>query len=481
MTSTTDTTATTGSTGTSRPDRPSLSTAGLFTVLLGAALPIVDFFVVNVALPTIDADLRAGPAMLELVVAGYGIAYATLLVLGGRLGDQFGRRRLFGVGLTLFTLTSLACGIAPNAGTLVAARAAQGAAAALMLPQVLSTITATTSGERRARAFGAYGAVGGIGTVVGQLLGGLLVAADLGGTSWRPIFLINVPIGLLGLLLARRTVPDTRAADPVRPDPAGTVLLGATMLALLVPLMTGRTLHWPLWTVGLLVAAPVFAALLVRNQRGQERRGLLPLLAPSVIRLRSVRTGLVAAVPFFAGFGGFMFVYAVTLQSGLRFGPVAAGLALTPMAVAFLTASLLAPRLVRRYGRRVVTVGAVVQIAGLLALIGTAALAWPNLGVVTLAPAMVVFGAGQGSVMTTLFRVILAEVPADLAGVGSGVMVTTQQTALALGVATLGSLFLALAAPGVLGVRDAFLVALAVHAAISCVLAVVSRWLPDPR
>ena len=464
-----------------RHERPVLSTAGLVTILLGAALPIVDFFVVNVALQTIDADLRAGPTMLELVVAGYGIAYATLLVLGGRLGDRYGRRRLFGIGLTAFTLTSLICGIAPNAGTLVAARAAQGAASALMLPQVLSTITATTSGDRRARAFGAYGAVGGMGTVIGQLLGGVLVAANIAGTGWRPIFLINVPIGLAGLLLAKRTMPDTRATNPARPDAVGTVLLGATMLALLVPLMTGRTLHWPLWTIALLVAVPVLAVLFVRNQRSQERAGRLPLLPPSVVGVRSMRTGLIAAVPFFAGFGGFMFVYAVALQSGLRFGPVAAGLAITPMAVAFFTMSLVAPRLVARYGRKVIVTGIAIQVAGLLAMIGTAALAWPHLGVGTLAPAMVVFGAGQGMVMTTLFRVILSEVPADLAGAGSGALATTQQTALALGVATLGSLFVALAAPDVMGVRGAFLIALAVYAVAGGVFAVLSRRLPDPR
>ena len=398
-------------------------------------------------------------------------------MLGGRLGDQFGRRRLFGVGLTLFTLTSLACGIAPNAGTLVAARAAQGAAAALMLPQVLSTITATTSGERRARAFGAYGAVGGIGTVVGQLLGGLLVAADLGGTSWRPIFLINVPIGLLGLLLARRTVPDTRAADPVRPDPAGTVLLGATMLALLVPLMTGRTLHWPLWTVGLLVAAPVFAALLVRNQRGQERRGLLPLLAPSVIRLRSVRTGLVAAVPFFAGFGGFMFVYAVTLQSGLRFGPVAAGLALTPMAVAFLTASLLIARLVVWWGPPVITAGAAIRRSHCCChrdvRINLAAVSRRGIW-----PGSLAHGVRSGPCDAVADPRGCPTSRSESAGAGGGVFTTLQQLSLAIGVASLGSLYVTLAAARHVGPLHATVLVIAIQSVIAVGMVAGSRFLP---
>ncbi|MGV9300235.1 MFS transporter, partial [Amycolatopsis sp. NPDC003676] len=192
MTTTTPAPATaTAAVGT--PERTGLTSAGLITVLLGAALPIIDFFIVNVALPTIDADLHASTATLELVVAGYGIAYAVLLVLGGRLGDTFGRRRLFLLGLTLFTLTSLACGVAPDAATLVIARVAQGAASAMLLPQVLSIIQAGTTGERRSRAIGMYGATGGIATVVGQLLGGALVAANVWDLSWRPIFLVNVP------------------------------------------------------------------------------------------------------------------------------------------------------------------------------------------------------------------------------------------------------------------------------------------------
>lgn len=193
---------------------PHLSGLGLFTVLLGAALPLIDFFIVNVALPSIEHDLAAGPALLELVVGGYGVAYAVLLVLGGRVGDSLGRRRLFLVGMAAFGVTSLACGLAPTAWALVAARVAQGAAAALMLPQVLATIQATTEGPRRAHAMSLYGATGGLSMVAGQILGGVLVAADLAGTGWRAVFLVNVPVVLVGLVLAVRSVPDTRAAGP---------------------------------------------------------------------------------------------------------------------------------------------------------------------------------------------------------------------------------------------------------------------------
>jgi len=191
-----------------------LSPLGLITVLVGVFLPVTDFFIVNVALPTIDRDLKASAGMLQLVVAGYAIAYAVLLVVGGRLGDALGRRRLFLIGMAAFTLTSLACGLAPNIQLLVAFRALQGAAAAMMLPQVLSTIQATTVGDARNRALGLYGATAGIASAAGQLLGGLLITADIAGSEWRSIFLVNVPVGIVGLIVARRVVPDSRSDDP---------------------------------------------------------------------------------------------------------------------------------------------------------------------------------------------------------------------------------------------------------------------------
>lgn len=460
---------------------PGLTSAGLITVLLGAALPVIDFFIINVALPTIHTDLNASTATLELVVAAYGIAYALLLVVGGRLGDAFGRRRLFMLGLTAFTLTSLACGIAPTAETLVIARALQGASAALMLPQVLSTIQATTSGERRSRALGLYGATGGVSTVVGQLLGGALVAANIAGTSWRPIFLVNVPIGIIGLLLARKHLPETRSVNPMGVDRWGTVLLGVSLLTLLVPMMEGRALGWPAWCWVLLGIFPFAMAAFVRVERNLERAGGVPLLPPSVMRMPSMRRGLALAAPFFTGFGGFMFVYAMTLQDGLHLGPLGSGLALTPMAIGFFSISLMSSRLVARFGQRVVLVGAVVQLLGIAVLAGTSLIAWPDLTPLELAPGMLLLGIGQGLAMTTLFRIVLSRVPSDRAGVGSGVLTTTQQTFLALGVATLGSLFASLSAPDSLGLRDAFVLVLAVQAVLTVIVSVMAPRLPDPR
>ncbi|MFD7920430.1 MFS transporter [Streptomyces sp. NPDC059740] len=453
-----------------------LSPLGLFTVLLGAALPLVDFFIVNVALPTIDRDLAAGPAMLEMVVAGYGVAYAVLLVLGGRLGDLAGRRRLFLWGVAAFGLTSLACGLAPDAAALVVARVAQGAAAALMLPQVLSTIQATTSGPRRARAMSLYGGTAGVSSAVGQVLGGVLVSADVAGLGWRAVFLVNVPVAALAVPLALRTVPESRAPRAGRVDGPGTVLLAAALVTLLLPLTEGRAAGWPLWSLVMLALFPFAAAAFVAAERRVERAGRTALVPPSLLRIASARSGLGMIVPFCLGFGGFMFVIAVALQDGLRYGPLAAGLALAPLCVTFFVSSLAGPRLVARFGRRVVVAGSLVQGLGLLSLGVVAATGWPQVSVPGLAAAMAVLGLGQGCVLPVLLRVVLSELPPDLAGAGGGVMVTTQQAAMALGVATLGTLFLTLEPTA--GIRGGLLAALGAQLLVVVVTTAMSRRLP---
>jgi len=459
-----------------RPATATLGTPGLVTVLLGAFLPMLDFFIVNVALPTIDHDLAAGPAVLELVAAGYGIAFAVLLVLGGRLGDTFGRRRLFVAGAGAFALTSLACGIAPTAWTLVAARAAQGASAALLLPQVLATITAASSGAQRARALSIYGAVGGISVVVGQVLGGMLVSADLFGTGWRTVFLLNVPFALVTAVLAVRYVPESRAPQAARVDLPGTVLLTAALLALFVPLMEGRAAGWPLWSWLLLSAFPFLAAAFLLVERRTERSGGAPLVPLSLLRIPEMRRGLGVAVPYFTGFGGFMFVVAVMLQQGLRLGPVAAGWALVPMAVGYFFASLSGPRLIGRFGSRVITAGAVVQGLGLAILIATVLTDWAHFSPLRMLPGVALAGIGQGLIGTPLFRVVLSKIPLDRAGVGSGVLATTQQSSLALGVATLGTLFLALSPS--LGIAHALALVLGVQLTGSVVIFCLSARLP---
>lgn len=457
------------------PDTTSLSATGLATVLLGVFLPQVDMFIVNVALPAIEADLRLTESMLELVVAGYGVAFALLLVLGGRLGDVLGRRRLFLAGIAAFTATSLWCGVAGSPAQLVAARVAQGASAALLLPQVLATIQATTAGRARSRALGLYAAVTGAAASVGLALGGGLVSADLAGTSWRPVFLVNLPIGLLALLLAIRHVPETTSSQPVRIDLAGTGLLASAVICLLVPVTQGRVLGWPAWSWLLLALAPAALAGLAIVSVRKERAGAVPLVPPSLVGLPGVRRGLAIVVPFFGGAGGFFFNYSLLTQRGLAAAPVTAGLGLAAMTTAFLGASMATARLSRRFGSRVITAGAAVQGSGLAIIAITVLAGWPGLTVAALVPGLAVAGFGQGLVVGPLFGTVLAQVDAARAGVGSGVLVTTQQLSLALGAATLGGLFLGLTATDAVTMGQAFAIALAIQLAATVYIGLLSR------
>ena len=418
---------------------------GVFILLAGAFLPIMDFFITNIALPSIDASLHASAPELELVVAGYGVAYASLLVLGGRLGDRYGRHRMFLSALVGFVLASLACGLAPSVGVLIAARIVQGGAAALLIPQVLATFHHTLEHERKARALALYGATSGIAAVVGQIVGGLLVSADIAGTSWRPIFLVNVPIGITVLLVAARIVLATRSPHPVGADLAGTVLFAATLTALLVPLTEGHTLGWPWWIWLLIVVAVALGALTYLVEKRAEARGEVPLLPPSLLRLPSMSRGLIMLLAFSIGFGSFMFVFALTVQDGLDHDALQSGLAIVPMALLFLIGSVLSPKIISRFGRAALSAGAVVQLAGLGSLIAVLVTDWAHVSLWALAAPLALVGAGQSMLFAGLFRSVLADVPTHLGGIGSGVLVTVQQSGLALGVATLGTLFLALA------------------------------------
>jgi MFS family permease len=376
------------------------------------------------------------------VIAGYGVAYAALLVLGGRLGDRFGRRRVFLGALAGFVVASAICGFAPTVGVLIAARVLQGATAALLVPQVLATFHHTLEHERKARALALYGATSGIAAVVGQLVGGLLVGADIAGASWRPIFLVNVPIGLVVLLVATRIVPNTRSDHPVGIDLPGTVLFAASLTALLVPLTEGHSLGWPWWTWAMIALAVVLAAATFVVERRAEQRGEIPLLPPSLLRLPSMSRGLLMVFAFSIGFGAFMFVFALTVQDGLHADALHGGLAILPMAVMFFLGSVFAPRVIGRFGRAALAAGAVIQLAGLALLVTVVVNDWPHVSLWSTAVPLALAGAGQSMLFAGLFRSVLADVPTHLGGVGSGVLVTLQQSGLALGVATLGTLYL---------------------------------------
>jgi MFS family permease len=454
-----------------------LTAPGLAVLLAGYAVSIADVFVVNAALASIGEDLRASVGGLELVVSVYGAAYAVALVLFGRLGDAHGRRRMYAWGMVAFTLTSALCGIAPSLEALVLARAVQGFAAAMTVPQVLATIHAATSGATRARAVGAYGATAGLAAVLGQIAGGALLTMDVAGLGWRAVFLVNIPVGIAAVALVRR-VPETRAPERLGIDRAGTLLLALAVLSLLMTLHAAA-LGRPVSSALLLLGGGACAWLFWRRERRLEAAGGSPLLPPTVLSRPGLRSGLAAMALFSAAFGGFLFAFALVTQAHLGLDPLTTGLVLAPFASMFFLVSLATPRMAALLGRRIVTLGAAVQGVGLLALAALLGGTWPRPDLAAALGLLALIGAGQALIGPALFRIVLAEVPAELAGAGSGALVTTQQAATALGASAGGGLLTALtAAHGASHASQGVLAALAVF---SLAVMIVSTRLPDPR
>jgi EmrB/QacA subfamily drug resistance transporter len=414
----------------------------MLPVILSATfMALFDFFVVNVAAPSLEHDLNAGPAALELVVGGYAFTYASGMVTGGRLGDLFGYRRLFVAGMAAFTLASLLCGLAQSPAQLIAARLLQGLTGAAMVPQVLALITATFPAEERPRALSWFGVTAGVGSVAGQVLGGLLLDADVLGLGWRVIFLINVPVGAVALVFALRLLPHHRAERRPRLDPLGAVGISGALALLLAPLILGREEGWPAWTwVSMAASVPVLVATL-RWEARLTRRGGQPLLDLTLFRNRSFAAGLPVNVAFMACFSSFMFVLTLLLQGGLGLSALAAGLTFTPLGALFAVTSVLGRSLVARFGVRVMTAGAMISGLGLAILIielqelgGGITPAW-------LAVPTSLVGLGNGLVLPALVGAVLAGIKPAHGGAAAGVLTTTQQFAGAAGVAVLGAVF----------------------------------------
>ena len=402
---------------------------------------VLDFFIVNVALPSMQSDLHAGTGAIEWVVAGFALTSAVFLITAARLGDRIGRRRTFSIGLAVFTLSSAACGVAGSPTMLVAARLAQGVGAALLMPNVLSIINVTYTGADLPRALGIYGLVMGLAAACGQLIGGGLIQADVAGLGWRTCFLINIPVGIAALALAPRFVPESRADRRTRLDLLGTVLLTAGLIAVVLPLVEGRQHDWPTWTWISFAVAPLLLLGFASHQRRLAHRGGAPLLAPAMFRNRTFTAGLVTQLAFWCGQASFFLVLALYLQQGRGLSALDAGLVFTIMAVAYVAASAQAPALVLRFGRRLLAVGALVLAAGhglLLAAVADVGVSGSILGLV---PGLVLIGAGMGLLLVPLTTTILSTVETQHAGGASGAVTTVQNVGGALGVAITGVIF----------------------------------------
>lgn len=435
-------------------------TGALLAVLVtGQAMATMDSSIVAVAVNSIRSGLHASGAALQMIASGYVLSFAVLVVTGARLGDLWGRRRLFLAGVGGFTVTSAACGLAPSAGALVGARIAQGAMAALMVPQVLSLIQRHFDGEKRARAIGVYSFILALGVAGGQIAGGLIVTADLFGATWRPALLVNVPIGIGLLVAASRVLPPDppAAADRPRPrlDPVGAVLLAVAMAALVVPVELGRESGWPIWTWCALAAGAAGVAGFWRHEErlaaGASRldpvgavRRREPLVDPAMLRAPGMRPALASCCLVMGCYSAFLFTVTLHLQSGLGFTPLHAGLAFLPYTVGFGVTGLNYHRLPQPIRAALPIVGPLafaVAVLGLLALLAGSG-GWPDVAV---SPLLALAGAGHAAGFSPLLARMTAAVAAEHASALSGVTSTGTLVASAAGVVGVGSLYLAVA------------------------------------
>lgn len=413
----------------------------LVVVVLADVMDFVDSSIANVAGPAIRADLGGSPTTLQWVLSAYTAAFALGLVTSGRLGDSLGRRRLFLLGMVGFTLTSLACGLAPGVPAVIAARALQGLTGAVMIPQGFALVKIAFPPDQLRRALIPFGPIMGVAGVAGPILAGWLLSLDVLASPWRAIFLVNVPIGVVATALAFRFLPREAAEDPtLRVDLVGVALLTTASALLIVPLVQGREAGWPWWTYAAFAGSAVAFGLFARS----ERHSSGPVVAPTLLRKRSFVVGLLVVGGFFAALTGFTLAFNLLLQLGFHWTALHTGLTLIPWASGTAIGTVLAGAvLTERLGRRTLHLGLGLTVVGMLALEWTVATQGSDLTSFTVAPALFVGGLGAGMVFIPLFDYILGDATADEVGTGSGLLNAVQQFASAVGAAALGTVFFA--------------------------------------
>jgi len=416
----------------------------LAVLLTGTLLPPLDFFIVNVALPTIRTDLRASQGDSQLIVSVYAAAYAVTLILGGRLGDIYGRKRVFIVGMLGFGIASALCGFAPSPAVLVAGRLLQGVTAAVMGPQSLASIHAIFPAEEKNRALSFYGATFGLASVAGQLLGGVLVSADLFGLGWRNVFLINLPVILIAIPAASILLKENRAERSDKLDIPGAALLAAGLLALVFPLIEGREKHWPWWCQALLITCIPLLLAFWQYEKKKESKGDSPLIYPSLFRRSGLRRSLGAAF-FFYSLASFFLIFAVYEQGALGHDTLATGLAVLPFGIGFFFGPWCSPTIVKRFGSRTASFGMLLEVFGLIL---AAILSLKGISSYLFLPLFTI-GLGQGIAIPALLRLNVDQVDPRFSGLAAGVVTATFQISAAVFVALIGGLFFTLAPDGV--------------------------------
>jgi len=410
----------------------------LAVVLCAALIAVLDTFIVNVATPSIERELHTTFAQIQLVVASYTLAYAVLLVTGGRLGDLYGRKRLFFLGVGSFTVFSALCGLAPNALLLIVFRMFQGAAAALMFPQVLSFIQVSFDPGERPRAFGYYTAVSGLGSILGQVFGGFLLAVNLFDLGWRSIFLVNVPIGILTLLAAFPLLRESRLPEARNLDSGGMILLTCSLFLLVFPLVEGGNVGWPLWAlICLFLAVPFFIAFIAYEQR-ITRQGKTPLIRLSLFQQRRFSSGILTVGLAYALFASNLFLFAFYLQTILGLTPLRAGLVIMSVSIAYVFASALNSVIASRLGKRSMIIAVSLVTLGYLLIFLVTQFFVPLWGIPPLLVALFILGLGMGTLMAPLLNKTLEGIAPQDVGAASGAFMTAFSTAGALGVSIIG-------------------------------------------
>lgn len=419
-------------------------------VMTALFMAILDSFIVVVASPSIVANLHASAGAVQWVLAGYQLSYAVFIITGTRLADLYGRKRIFLLGVTLFTLSSVACALSPNAASLIAARVVQGIGAALMVPQVFASVTVLVPAARRHSVYGVLGIVMGMATISGQVIGGLLISANLFDSGWRTVFWVNAPIGIAMLLLAVRYVPETRSATTRKLDVSGVLVLSAALFLLVLPLIQGQQAGWSWWVWASFAGSAVTSALFVAIERGVEQRGGDPLLPLTLFGERSFSLGIILVLALYALIYSYYLALSVTMQQGLDVSALGAGLVYTPAAITFFVFSVVASRIIPKYGRRVLEVGSIILAGGYLAT-ALVLVSGPRITPLLVIPTLMLQSVGGGLVITPALNTVLSRVKPESAGMASGALSTAQQCGGALGVAVIGAVFFSSFHPAAVG------------------------------
>ena len=416
----------------------------LAIILTAVFMQLLDTTITMVGVPSIQNSLHSSFGQIQLVVAGYMLAFACVLVTGGSLGDTYGRKRMFLWGMAGFTVASAVCGAAPDAITLIGSRVVQGMSSGLMFPQVLGIIQVIFGKDRRTRAIGFYGATIGLATILGPVTGGGLIDLNVAGWGWRTIFYVNVPIGLIAIALGIAMIPESRSEIARRIDVPGASLLGAGLFLLVLPLVIGRDDGWPAWSFGCVAASPIVLAAFAAYERNRTRRDGGPLIDTTLFRQRPFTLGLVACLVFFTGIPSFFMILLLTMQEGLGYSPVKAGAVTLGFAAALAIGSARSAAVTKRLGTRVLVVGCALMIVGQLAVIGVMYWAGTGLHGWQLLVPMFVAGLGGGFFIAPVTNVVLAGIKSKDAGSASGALATAQQVGAALGIAVVGVVFFGL-------------------------------------